>query len=310
MNMTKKRESTYTHFARLAYEVAQASLPQYSHPKSPHRYTLPQLAACVLLGFYLKRTYRDTEQLLLMSDQLCDVLELKEVPNYATLNRTYQKLKLRDWERLNENLLRAFNDGAGVEEAYVAVDSTYFTPTQASNTFLSKAGRKHSHYYTGAYAVGIESQLILAIRVGVGPGSDSPYLKPLRRLARRFGVRQANGRRRQTVIADMGFDGRTVIEGDLIPPIRRGGNLVAPERLARLDLVSHARLDGLYGQRWKVETVNSVIKRKFGDAVRSHKVRYQRREAFVKGIVYNLHVLFCLLRFWFLPLQTKPVMLT
>ncbi len=33
---------------------------------------------------------------------------------------------------------------------------------------------------------------------------------------------------------------------------------------ATAELVIQARLDGLYGQRWKCETMHSVIKRKFG----------------------------------------------
>ncbi len=91
------------------------------------------------------------------------------------------------------------------------------------------------------------------------------------------------------MLADAGFDGKSVREGDLIPPIRRRGKLLAPSRKARADLVAAARLDGLYGQRWKTETVNSVIKRKFGDTIRSRKRSLQNREPIVKGLVYNIH---------------------
>ncbi len=49
----KPRESRYVRIARIAYRLAQQVLPRYSHPKSPHHFTLPQLAACVLLMFYL-----------------------------------------------------------------------------------------------------------------------------------------------------------------------------------------------------------------------------------------------------------------
>ncbi len=91
-------------------------------------------------------------------------------------------------------------------------------------------------------------------------------------------------------MGDKGFDGNTIQLGDLIPPIRRGGNLLAPERRARAELVSMARVDGVYGQRWKCETVNSVIKRKFGSTVRSRSIRLQQREPAVKAIVYNQHV--------------------
>ncbi len=92
------------------------------------------------------------------------------------------------------------------------------------------------------------------------------------------------------MLADAGFDGQSVQDGDLIPPIRRGGNLIDPERKARSDWVSAARLDGVYGQRWKTETVNSVIKRKFGDAIRSRLRSLHNREPLIKGLIYDIHV--------------------
>jgi hypothetical protein len=302
--MSELRESIYTRFVHLAYAVARVSLPRYAHAKSPHRYMLPQLAACVLLSIRFNKSYRDTEELLLASDELRTALELVEVPNYATLSRTFKKIRLQDWNKMQTTLLDAINDGEGVQEEYVAVDSTYFAPTQASSTFLSKAGRKHTHYYTGAYAVGIVSQLILAVRTGKGPSSDMPYLKPLRTAARKWGLKLPNRRYRQIVLADKGFDGRDVKPGDLIPVIRRNNAIRNPQRIARAELVTQARLDGQMGQRWKVETVNSVIKRKFGEFVRSRSERLRIREAAAKALVYNLHVLVAFFQTTFCSNQT------
>ena len=87
-------------------------------------------------------------------------------------------------------------------------------------------------------------------------------------------------------LADSGFDSAKIGPRDIIPPIRRGGDLKATQRKARAELVSQARLDGLFGQRWKDETVHSVIKRKFGDAVRSVKRACQNRES---RVIYNAH---------------------
>jgi hypothetical protein len=64
---------------------------------------------------------------------------------------------------------------------------------------------------------------------------------------------------------------------------------VSRERQERAELVAQARLDGLYGQRWKVETVHSVIKRKFGERIRSRSYWLRYREPIIKGLVYNLH---------------------
>jgi hypothetical protein len=92
------------------------------------------------------------------------------------------------------------------------------------------------------------------------------------------------------MITDARFDRQQVQEGNLNPPGRRHGKLVSPEREARSELVAAAGLDGIYGQRWKCETVHSAIKRKFGDVVRSRQASAPRHDPAVKGSVYNAHV--------------------
>lgn len=271
--------------AKIALETAETVLPLYSHPKSPHRYTLPQLAACVLLMFRLKLSYRDMEEWLLATDKVCQTLGLKTVPDHATLCRAHQRLRMTTLKQMNQALL----DKLGVEEELIASDATGYRTTVASAYYQARCGRTYREWSKGAYAVGTQSQLILAWRQGRGPGNDAPFLNGLRRDARRYG-RYEHGRPCWAMITDAGFDGQGVKEGDLIPPIRRHGKLVSPQRKARAELVSAARLDGIYGQRWKCETVHSVIKRKLGDTLRSRHVSRRRREPAVKGLVYNIHV--------------------
>jgi hypothetical protein len=278
------RESRYVKVARIAHRLTQQALPRYSHPKSPHHFTLPQLAACVLLMFYLDFSYRDMEEWLLASDQVCQALELSRIPDHTTLQRTYKKLHMLDFEKMKNQLL----DENGVDEEGIAADSTGFSPGQASLYYQTRTGRLYQRWAKGVYAVGTGSQFILAWRSGWGPGSDVAYLPGLRRDARRYGHYQGKNKA-WVMMADSGFDGQAVQEDELVPPVRRGGNLLNPERRARADLVSQARLDGLFGQRWKTETVNSVIKRKFGDTIRSRKRSLQRREPIIKGLVYNIH---------------------
>jgi hypothetical protein len=282
----RRRESRYVTVARLAYQLAQQALPRYTHPKSPHRYNLPQRVACVLLKFYLDVSYRDAEEWLLATDQVQQVLELKQVPDYSTLIRTFGLLRQSEWDRLRRTLL----DGLKVEEEAISVDTTHFRLRQASAYFMTRSGRPYREWIKGGYAVGVESRLILGWRSGRGIGYDQPYLEPLRRQARRYG-RHCQRKRAWVLLGDMGFDGKTTRPHDLIPPQRRNHPHMSAVRQARQELVSQARLDGFYGQRWKSETVNSVIKRKFGETICSRSLRLQRREPLVKGLVYNLHVL-------------------
>jgi len=144
----------------------------------------------------------------------------------------------------------------------------------------------------GGFVVGSESQLMVGMRVGRGSGSDAQWLAPLRAQARRS-VGRTGRSARFWLLADAGFDGRDGEWTDVVPPIRRGGRLRAWSRVMRAAIVARVKASGLYGQRWQVETVISVIKRKFGDGVRSRGLRLARREVLAQGVVYNLHRSFC-----------------
>lgn len=223
------------------------------------------------------------EEWLLASDAVVSELGLKGVPTYSTLARAAARLlTLERIGRLNAQLLR----GLEIEEEAVAIDATGFQLTQASGYYVNRRGWKISLYWKGFYGVGLASLFILGRSQSFGPGHDGSKLETLRRHVRPF-----MRRGRWVLLADGGFDVRSVRPHDLIPPRRTGRthSIAAPERKARADLVNAARLDGLFGQRWKVETVISVIKRKFGNAIRARKYYLQRREPAIKMLVYNIH---------------------
>jgi hypothetical protein len=135
--MNQKRESHYVTVARIAYRLARQVLPKYSHPKSPHHFELPQLAACVLLMFYLKLSYREMEEWLLATNKVCAVLGLSRLPDHSTLQRTYKKLRKFDLTKMKDQLLQE----VGLQpEGVIASDSTGFSPTQASFYSQSRSG--------------------------------------------------------------------------------------------------------------------------------------------------------------------------
>lgn len=276
----QRKISHYQTVAELAYDIAKRHLPRYRHKNSPHRFTWPQLVACVLLTFYLDYSYRDMEDWLLVSDKICRALDLHEIPDHSTLCRAFHKVDVQLLQALHRLLLQNMR----VKEVAIAIDSTGFSTEQASAYYSFRNGRPKRDWVKGAFAVGTSSQLILGTCASYGRYQDSVLLKSLRRQSKTY------ARRKYALLADAGFDGRQIQPGDIIPPVRRHGTLRASDRIARAELVAQARLDGLYGQRWKCETVHSVIKRKFGDTVRSRTTRLHFREVFVKGLIYNIHV--------------------
>ena len=191
--MKAARENYFVRFAASAYQLCQQTLPLYWHPKSPRRYTVPQLVACLLLMRRLRLSYRDIEQLLWAMGQVRMVLGLSTVPDHTTLQRAFARLQASVWHLL----------------------------IQCTADVLVKDG-----------------ELCVAV-------------------------------------------------------VARGGRIVDEARLRRKALVESARLEGVYGQRWKVETVHSVMKRKFGDEIVSRRGVLQRREVLLLAVVYNLHRLWC-----------------
>lgn len=72
----------------------------------------------------------------------------------------------------------------------------------------------------------------------------------------------------------------------IIAPFPRRG---CPPRTRWRRLLSENFPRRLYRQRWKVETVISVVKRKFGEILRSRTEPRQYRELLLLGVVYNVY---------------------
>ena len=98
--------------ARAALEVGKQALASYSHPKSPHKFTQPQLFAMLVLKQFFKLDYRGVVAWLSNWTELREALELKRVPNYSTLcyaeGRLLKKGALHDsWTQLSNMLAEA-----------------------------------------------------------------------------------------------------------------------------------------------------------------------------------------------------------
>src|SRR5688572_14231671 len=83
--------------AKVAYAVAQKSLPTYSSKYSRHDFTQPQLFALLTLRAFLGVDLRGLIAYLADWSDLRRALELKKLPHYSTLS--YAEERLRSEER-------------------------------------------------------------------------------------------------------------------------------------------------------------------------------------------------------------------
>jgi len=123
-----RQESPYVRLARRAYGLAQQTVPRWSHPKSPHHATFPQLVACVVLKTALRMTYRAFVEGLRATDRVRAVLGLERIPRYSTLNRAMGRVRSEDLQRL----LEVWHRHLGTQEAGVA-DGAAVEPSQSPN---------------------------------------------------------------------------------------------------------------------------------------------------------------------------------
>jgi len=144
-------------------------------------------------------------------------------------------------------------------------------------------------------AVAASCHLILAARATTGMGGDHPHFEPLLFEAwRRADVKVAaadagydSEANHETARRDMGV--RSVIPPDI-------GRPSAKPPTTRYRRLMRQRFDRgadktTYGQRWQVETVNSMIKRNLGSALRATTARRRSRELLLRCIVHNIMVL-------------------
>ena len=137
------------------------------------------------------------------------------------------------------------------------------------------------------------SHLILSMQTDRGPCPDHKYFKPLVDHAAQMCYLG-------TVLADAGFDSedhhvwtreqhgsRTIIPATSGRPTKKP--LKGAHRREMKD--NWARYKKSYGQRWQIETVNSMLKRLLGSALRAVKHWSRNREMVLRLLTLNIMII-------------------
>jgi len=312
---------------RLAYRLACDTWPTYARKFSRHDFTLRQVFACLVVREMLKLSYRKCEEFLRDSpDWLADI-GLSRPPDHNTLWRAFGNLSST---RLVNRMLDVMSERFDERERLMpsskplTIDSTCYERRHRSRHYdrdCRKMGLREGEKYVKtpeqrvetpaqvnrrrsravrqmpklALAVASACHLILAAHARIGNGSDMPDFQPL---LRRAGQRACV----KTVVADAGYDSEMNHRAarqemgvrSIIPPkIGRPSDKPPRGRYRRLMRQRFARRadQKLYGQRSQSETVNSMMKRNFGDALRSIKPKRRTQEMLLRSLTHDLMLL-------------------
>jgi hypothetical protein len=268
--------------AELALAVAADELPAYSCPKSPRRFTQPQLLACLVLRAYQKQTYRGIADLLAASDGLRRAVGLTRVPDYSTLQRFADRTVTPD---LIDRVLGRLVERVGPVIEDVAMDATGMEPSNASAYYTARRGTRHKGYVKLSLVVLCGCLLPLALVVSRGPRHDTSEAADL--------LGRASGKARpRRLFADKGYDAERVHEfcwrvwkvRSYIPAVvkRKDGGIGGHFR-SRMGTVPKA-----YGKRWHAESFMSGLKRTTGSALTARKDNTLDAEASLRVLAYSV----------------------
>ena len=285
-----------------AYLIGGLVLPDYAHRFSRKDFTQPQLFACLVLKEFLQLDYRKLAALLKDAAELADVIDLDKAPHFTTFHKAAKRLLLnRHAQRYLDKTIRLAQVQGRLprQVSLAALDGTGLETRHASSYYVKRRANTGKYWQKTTYQrfpkAGIlcdtRTHLVLAVVPERGPGPDIKHFR--RALA------EAQARVRiESLAADAGYDAEhshcfaREAHGvrSLIPPLigRRTGK--PPSGYWRRQMKARLHLTR-YSQRWQAETVNSMLKRLLGAALRARSYWSQCREILLRAITLNIMIL-------------------
>ncbi len=279
-------QNKYKKVSDLCYKLFQiAELPLHSSKFSNKLYSQFQHLFMLIYKQFRKFTYEELLTDIASSSGLRAYLGLNKLPHYTTLIKFAQRLP----SKILDGLVLAFKHIIP-EPKKVAIDATGITLDNASLHYCKRIGKltKRRPFMKTTFIVDIDNYFILLVNMRKKSRHDVIDANlMIRKLAKHY--------KPDILYADRGYDSNTIFELCFeklkayplilqrslhIPKWRRSGRY----RKQTVDVFDY----GEYLQRNKIETLNSMIKRRFNSNVKAKCVKLQKFEIITRVIAFNI----------------------
>jgi hypothetical protein len=170
----------------VAFKVAEMTLPAYSCEFSKRMYTQHQLMALLCLMKRLRLKYREFTAIIGLMPKIQEILELKNVPHYTTLQKFFKRFGSHFFDEMLSFTVQLFF----IHEPWAAVDGTGHSCDQASLYYTDKIKKQtkkwRKSYTKNQIAIDTRTQVILAHKVARGPRHDSKDAIPTIRKLKKY----------------------------------------------------------------------------------------------------------------------------
>jgi transposase len=263
--------------------IRESKIPLYSSKFSRKDYNQHQLLALLIFKEYLGVRYREIVELVEVMDAIQACLGISRIPHFTTLSKFSMRISSTILTQiLKQASIFAYRENGRVP--IIAIDSTGFPTEYFSYYYSMRTDKTRKDFLKISLAVDTKKQTILGSKITKSRQHDTKHAKPLLRNT----IKMAD-----CYVLDRGYDSeqihlqiRTDLQAKSIIPIRdwKADYVKGEFRKEMAENFDRKR----YGQRNKVETVFSVMKRRFGDEIRSRLYRSQVKELKLKCIVYSV----------------------
>jgi hypothetical protein len=273
-------------FLTVTLNVVKAiKIPEYRTKYSKHEYSQHQLLTLIIFKEYLGMRYRQFKDILELIGDIKPVLGISKIPHYSTLCKFSHRLSSVLISKVLKKVTTLFYRSQG-RISTIAIDSTGFPTSYFSYYYSIRAKKDRKGFLKVSIAIDTKNQTILAAKITKNRQHDTQHVKSLLRNASR--LKMAN-----YYVLDKGYDSEAIhrqIRLDLkaisLIPIRDWhaeyvGGKFRKEMVNNFDRAK-------YGERNAVETVFSVVKRRFGGYVRGMQFKDQVKEIKLKCIAYSV----------------------
>lgn len=234
---------------------------------------------------FRKFTYEELLTDIAGNTDLRAYLGLHKLPHYTTLIKFAGRLPCTVLDKLVLSFKQLLP-----KPKKVAIDATGFSLDNASLHYCKRIGKpmKKRPFMKTTFVVDIENYMILLCKMRKNPRHDTIDAKPLIN-------KLALHHKPKVFYADRGYDSNDIFKlcfeklkayplilqrNQNVPRHRRHGRY----RKETIDIFDY----GEYLQRNKIETLNSMIKRRFGSNVKSRTNKLQKVELLTRVIAYNI----------------------
>ena len=267
-------------FVKLVMEICNTAMQPYSNPKSPKKFTQPQLMACLVLKNFWKTTYRGVEANIRFNPRLVEMMGFKTIPDHSTIQKFADRVATPE---AVDSVLAVALQKAAPEVTTVAIDSTGLTPSSSSAYFQTRSGRKHKSFVKLSVVVVCGSLFPICFQVSRGPSNDKREAYLL--------MSQARLRTKpELLLGDAGYDAEWVhkhareeLGMNTIIPLAKTASDGSAKGRYRSQMKEKSKI---YGMRWHVESFFSAMKRTTGSVLLSMKPKNQNTEAALHLLTY------------------------